>query len=167
MAAVQALEGQSGTLDPASALNAFPNLFGNINVLVVTGNFYDINYVSQTNVMSNANAVQLNGSSAAPTGATQAVNTGNDITVNSASILDGGSILSPYLQGNYYNDMILIQTNIIGSDPKITGHDPSQLAPEIVAFTGALENHGPEITVAASATSQQQPHHDGVAAILH
>ena len=167
MAVVQALEGQSGTVDPSSVLNAFPSLFGNINVLVVTGDYYDVNYISQTNVMSNANVVQLTGSSTAPAGATQSVSTGHDITVNSASIVDGGSALSPYLQGHYYNDMILIQTNIIGNDPKVTGHDPSQLAPELVAFTGATEgaNLGSETPVIAAATPQQ--HHDGMGCVLH
>ena len=84
-----------------------------------------------------------------------------------ATIVDGGSALSPYLQGSYYNDMILIQTNIIGNDPKVAGHDPSQLAPELVAFTGATEgaNQGSETTVVAAATPQQ--HHDGVAGVLH
>ena len=164
-AVVQALESQSGTVDPTSVLNAFPSLFGNINVLVVTGNYYDVNYISQTNVMSNANVVQLNGSSGMPADATQTANTGNNIAVNSATIVDGGSALSPYLQGNYYNDMILIQTNIIGNNP--AGHSPSQLAPELVAFTGALEaaNQGPEVSVVASATPQQ--HHDGVAGVMH
>ena len=166
-AVVQALESQSGIVDPSSVLNAFPSLFGNINVLVVTGDYYDVNYISQTNVMSNANVVQLTGSSTAPAGATQSVSTGHDITVNSASIVDGGSALSPYLQGHYYNDIILIQTNIIGNDPKVTGHDPSQLAPELVAFTGATEgaNLGAETPVIAAATPQQ--HHDGMGCVLH
>jgi hypothetical protein len=166
-AVVQGLESQSGTLDAASVLNAFPSLFGDINVLVVTGSYYDVNYISQTNVMSNYNVVQLNGNSAAPAGATQTVNTGNDVTVNSATIVDGGSALSPYLQGNYYNDMILIQTNIIGNDPKVATHDPSQLAPELVAFTGGVEASSPtpDVTIAAAANSQQ--HHDGVGAVLH
>ncbi len=166
-AVVQALESQSGTVDPASVLDAFPNLYGNINVLVVTGNFYDVNYVSQTNVMSNSNVVQLNGSSTAPAGATQSVSTGNDITVNAASILDGGSATSPYLQGNYYNDMILIQSNIIGNDPKVAGHDPNQLVPELVAFTGGAEgaNLGSETSVVAAATPHH--HHDGMAGMLH
>ena len=166
-AVVQALENQSGTVDPSSVLNAFPSLFGNINVLVVTGDYYDVNYVSQTNVMSNSNVVQLNGSSTAPAGATQSVSTGHDITVNSAGIVDGGSATSPYLQGNYYNDMILIQTNIIGNDPKVAGHDPSQLAPELVAFTGATEE-APQVQVATSSSSACcNHHHDGMAGMLH
>lgn len=167
MAVLQALESQSGTLDPASVLKAFPSLFGNINVLVVTGSFYDVNYICQTNVMSNSNVVQLDGSSTAPAGATQSVTTGHDITLNTATIVDGGSALSPYLQGSYYHDMILIQTNILGNDPHVTGQNPSQLAPELVAFleTGQAGHQGPEITIAVAANSQQQ--HDGVAAVMH
>ena len=167
MTVIQALESQSGTLNPDALSNAFPNLFGNINVLVVTGNYYDINYISQTNVMSNSNVVQLNGSATAPAGATQSVSSGHDITVNAATIVDGGSALSPYLQGNYYNDMILIQTNIIGNDAKIGGQDPNQLAPELVAFTGALEGASPHADVTVVAAPNPQQHHDGVAAVLH
>src|SRR5262249_29010865 len=161
--ALQAPESQPGTLDPASVLKAFPNSFGNINVLVVTGSFYDVNYICQTNVMSNSNVVALNGTA----GATQSVSTGHDITLNAATIIDGGSALSPYLQGNCYNDMILIQTNILGNgnDPHITGQNPSQFAPELVAFLEQTPQ-GPEIAIAVAANSQQQ-HHDGVAGVMH
>jgi hypothetical protein len=166
MAVVQALESQAGTVDPNAVLSAFPNLFGNINILVVTGNFYDVNYISQTNIMSNSNVVQLNGSPASPSGATQSVSTGNDITLNAATILDGGSATSPYLQGNYYNDMILIQTNILGHEPKIAGQDPNQLVPELVAFTGPEATpHGQDGSGLWSANPQH--HHDGFAGMLH
>jgi hypothetical protein len=161
---VQALESQSGTVDPASVLSAFPNLFGNINVLVVTGNYYDINYISQTNIMSNSNVVQMWGGH----GATDTVNTGSNIAVNAATIIDGGSALSPYLQGSYYNDMILLQTNIIGNNASAAAHNPNQFVPELVAFTGALDSahQGSEATIAAAA-SVQQHHHDGVAGVMH
>lgn len=168
VATIQGLEGEAATLDPNALANAFPSLMGNIHALVVTGDYYDINYVSQTNVMSNSNVVALNGSAAAPAGATQSVSTGHDVTVNSATIVDGGSIQSPYLQGNYYNDMILIQTNIIGDDTKNAGHDHNHFVPELVAFTSALDaadHHDQHTSVVAST----DPHHhnDGVASILH
>jgi hypothetical protein len=145
-------------------LSAFPNLFGNINVLVVTGNYYDINYISQTNIMSNSNVVQMWGGH----GATDTVNTGSNIAVNAATIIDGGSALSPYLQGSYYNDMILLQTNIIGNNASAAAHNPNQFVPELVAFTGALDSahQGSEATIAAAA-SVQQHHHDGVAGVMH
>jgi hypothetical protein len=160
---VQTLESQSGSVDPASVLSAFPNLFGNINVLVVTGNYYDVNYISQTNIMSNSNVVHMHGGH----GATDTVNTGSNIAVNAATIIDGGSALSPYLQGSYYNDMILLQTNIIGNNASAAAHNPGQFVPELVAFTGALDsaNQGSEATVAAAASTHH--HHDGVAGVMH
>jgi len=162
---VQALESQAGTVDPNAALDAFPNLFGNINILVVTGDFYDVNYISQTNIMSNSNIVQLNGSTTAPAGATQSVSTGNDVTLNAATIVDGGSATSPYLQGNYYNDMLLIQTNLVGgAPPGVAWQNPNQLVPELVAF---LDNshQAQEPFVVAAASLQHQ--HDGIAGLLH
>jgi hypothetical protein len=161
---VQALESQAGTVDPESVLSAFPNLFGNINVLIVTGNYYDVNYISQTNIMSNSNVVNMSGTS----GSTQTVNTGSNIAVNAATIIDGGSALSPYLQGHYYNDMILLQTNIIGNGANAAAHNPSQFVPELVAFTGGTDtaNQAPE-TAIASAGGCQHHHHDGIAGVMH
>jgi hypothetical protein len=161
---VQALESQAGTVDAASVLSAFPNLFGNINVLIVTGNYYDVNYISQTNIMSNSNIVNMSGTS----GSSQTVNTGSNIAVNAAAIIDGGSALSPYLQGHYYNDMILLQTNIIGNGATAAAHNPSQFVPELVAFTGGADtaNQAPE-TAIASAGGCQHHHHDGIAGVMH
>jgi hypothetical protein len=161
---VQALESQAGTVDPESVLSAFPNLFGNINVLIVTGNYYDVNYISQTNIMSNSNVVNMSGTS----GSTETVTTGSNIAVNAATIIDGGSVLSPYLQGNYYNDMILLQTNIIGNNASAAAHNPHQFVPELVAFTGGTDvaNQGSETAVAAAAGCQHH-HHDGIAGVMH
>ncbi|MBX6329952.1 MAG: hypothetical protein IRY89_15400 [Pseudolabrys sp.] len=167
MAVIQALENQQGTVDPAAVMNAFPDLFGNIHVLVVTGDYYDVNFLYQTNIMSNANVVALSGSPSAPAGATQSVSTGDNVTVNAATIIDGGSIESPYLQGNYYNDMILIQTNIIGNDPKIAGQDPGQLVPELVAFTPALESTDQNQQTSVASPTDPQHHNDGVASVMH
>jgi len=167
MAIIQALENQQGTVDPNAVMNAFPDLFGNIHVLIVTGDYYDINYICQTNIMSNANVVELSGSPSAPAGATQSVSTGDNVTVNAATIIDGGSIESPYLQGNYYHDMILIQTNIIGNDPKIAAQDPGQLAPELVAFTPALESADQNQQTSVTSSTDPQHHNDGVASVLH
>lgn len=167
MSLIQALQSEAGTVDPNTVLSAFPSLFGDIHILIVKGDYYDINYLSQTNVISNSNAVQLSGSPTAPDGATQSVSTGHNITVNSATIVDGGSIESPYLQGNYYNDMILIQTNIIGGNEKIAGQDPGVLAPELVAFTSALDSPDQSHQPTPVVTPSDPQHHDGVATILH
>jgi hypothetical protein len=117
--------------------------------------------------MSNSNVVAVGADPAAAGGGQQSVSTGQDVLVNAASIVDGGSATSPYLQGQYYSDMILLQTNIIGNNPNVTSQDPSKLAPEVVAFTADLDttHNGQDTSVVASATPQQ--HTDGVATILH
>jgi hypothetical protein len=141
MSFVQMLNEQLGSLDAATFGNMFPHLSGNINVLLVSGDYYDVNYISQTNIVSNDNAVTLTAGQSSQNGTALIVNTGQDQAVNQAEIIDAGSSNSPYLQGHYYNDMILIQSNITSDNEKITGHDPTQLASEIVAFTGAAEDN--------------------------
>ena len=62
--------------------------------------------------------------------------TGGNTSINAATIVDAGSLTTPYVQGTAYSDTILIQTNIIATDSKVVTNDPSKLAPEVVAFTG-------------------------------
>jgi hypothetical protein len=154
------LEEQHPNLDATQLLNAFPQLFGNINVLVVNGDFYDINYLQQTNVISNSNIVMVGGTEK------QIVQTGHDVAVNVATIVDGGSVNS-YLGGHYYNDMILIQTNIIGDGTKIAGQDPNHLAPEIIAFTGTTDAGHQAVSAPVAAPIDLQHHNDPMSSVLH
>jgi hypothetical protein len=169
MSVIQSLESQQSSLNPAAIEKAFPDLLGSINVLIVTGDYYDVNYLSQTNIISNANTVMMTGTQSGLTGGNlQTVETGQDIAVNSATILDAGSATSPYLQGNYYNDLILIQTNIVTDGTKITGADPSQLAPELVAFTGTeAATPAPQGSVTSTVDLQHPLHHDVMGGVLH
>jgi hypothetical protein len=159
---LQELASNQPSIQASLIAGVFPGLSGSAHVLIVTGDYYDINYISQTNVLSNANVVQMAG------GGMQTVVTGHDQVVNAATIVDGESMTSPYLQGHYYNDMILIQTNIISDGEKITGNNPSQLAPELVAFTLPTEANpqGPSAGV-GSAELHHHYHHDIMSGILH
>jgi hypothetical protein len=159
---VQDLNSQAGAVDAAAFQNLFPDLAGTINALLVTGDYYDVNFIAQTNVMANANVVSLTtGHSGQPKGAALTVLTGKDQAVDSATIVDAGSSASPYLNGHYYQDTILIQTNIIGDGGKITGHDPNQLAPELIAFTGTSEEV-PSSPPPAIVTTADVHHHSDV-----
>jgi hypothetical protein len=163
LAVIQGLGNHDGSLNVSAIAKAFPDLLGNINVLVVTGDYYDVNYVSQTNYVSNSNVVSMNGT----LGSSQSVQTGQDQALNSATIYDAGSALSPYLQGEYSNDMILIQSNIVADGTKITGHDPSQLVPELVAFTGATDASTTQHTSTTATVDLQHHSNDVMASILH
>jgi hypothetical protein len=143
--------------DSSLIAHAFPELMGTVHVLYVQGDYYNINYLSQTNVISDANvAAQLltkDGSGQ------QSMTTGNDMALNVATIIDTGSLTTPYVQGSAYSDTILLQTNIISSHSKVVTNDPTKLAPEVVAFTGpdATDHHtdSPQLFAPPPQDSQQ------------
>ncbi|HLH51794.1 MAG TPA: hypothetical protein VKV96_20825 [Roseiarcus sp.] len=162
---IHSLADGKSSLDLADTANAF-GFAGGINALVVTGDYYDVNYVSQMNVLANSNVVQMHG--AGPANAVQNLITGHNEVVNAATLVDMGSAMSPYLQGNFYSDMILFQTNIIGGQANLAAsHDPSQLAPEIAAF---VTNDPPQVLPAGPAAPQTDVHHnssDVLASVMH
>ncbi len=105
---------------------------------------------------------------AGPSNAVQNLITGHNEVVNAATLVDMGSAMSPYLQGNFYSDMILFQTNIIGGQANLAAnHDPSQLAPEVAAF---VTNDAPQVLPAGPAAPQTDVHHnssDVLASVMH
>jgi hypothetical protein len=170
MSLVHGVEAGGSVGDGSVALAPFPTLSGTVHGLVITGDYYDINYVAQQNIMSDANIVVqklANDGAGGPDGATQTVLTGHDHATNHAVIIDVGSDLSPHLQGHYYNDMILIQTNIITDGNKITGNDPRELASELVAFTGTNSDAHHDIGLPIFSAAEMQHHSDPMAGILH
>ena len=145
---------------------AFPDLVGAVHVLYVKGDYYDINYLAQTNVISDADAAaQLLTSGSGQ----QSVSTGNNQAINVASIVDAGSLTTPYVQGQAYSDTILIQTNIISTDHQITTNDPAKLVPELVAFTGNdnADQHQQTDAPQLFAPADSQHHNDVLAGTLH
>ncbi|HET9716530.1 MAG TPA: hypothetical protein VFP60_10145 [Pseudolabrys sp.] len=154
------------TPDSSLIATAFPNLMGTIHVLYVQGDYYDLSYLSQTNVISDVDvAAQLlttegNGQ--------QSMTTGSNSAINSAAILDTGSLTTPYVQGDSYSDTILIQTNIITTDPNITTNDPAKLVPELVAFTGSdAPDHAVDAPQLFAPVADNQHNGDILAGTLH
>ena len=152
--------------DSSLIASAFPNLSGTINVLYVQGDYYDINYLSQTNVISDADvAAQLLTTEGQEGG--QSLSTGGNTSINSATIVDAGSLTTPYVQGEAYSDTILIQTNIIATDSKVVTNDPAALVPEVVAFTGTESTDHPEDAPQLFAPTDTQQQHDILVGTLH
>src|SRR5262249_39512018 len=94
--AAHAHNAQSGVFDPFLA-GQVPG-HGPLNVLFVTGSYYDINIVSQINVLSDENtAMQLmwaTGASASTS--TAMISTGSNQAVNFAQIVDANTIGDQY-----------------------------------------------------------------------
>jgi len=161
---VHKLDAQNGTLTPSQIDGAFPYLAGSAHVLLITGDYYDVTYLSQTNVICDSNTaaqalLTANGQ--------QSMVAGHDQTINSAIIVHGGSLTTPYVQGHAYSDSMLIQSNIVATDSKVTVNDPNQLAPELVAFTGHDQTLAPADTPQLFGPSDSQHHTDGIAGLMH
>lgn len=139
---VTALAAGEETLDPSYGWFVPGIGSGVLNVLYVTGDYYDINAIWQTNIISDVDtAIQFLGKTppadiAGDGTLTQSVSTGGNIATNEAIIVDAGAT-SSFVMGDVYQDTILIQGNLIGeNNDKMTVGDPTALVSEIVAFTG-------------------------------
>jgi hypothetical protein len=144
---------------------------GTFNVLYVTGDYYDVNAMWQTNVTSDVNVVvQSLGKPADGLDAihpvdneTQSVITGQNSLSNEAIIVDVAPT-NTYVNGQTYGDTILVQANLLPTDQSsaIPG-DTHSLVPELVAFL----NDGQDLTTATQPLFTPTPHDDPVASIMH
>jgi hypothetical protein len=139
---VTALEEQQTSVDPSHGWFVPGNGSGVLNVLFVTGDYYDINAIWQTNIISDVDtAIQFLANTppeeiAGDGTLTQSVSTGGNIATNEATIVDVGATFS-FVEGDVYQDTILIQGNLVGeNNDTVTVGDPAALVPEIIAFTG-------------------------------
>jgi len=111
-----------------------------LDILVVTGNYYDIRIVSQVNVVGDADTVaslapraDLDGEGADAT--LQVIHTGGNSASNLAAIVNVGTLTdTQFAGGQIYEASTLIQTNIITAEASVSVHAFDALAPEVVAF---------------------------------
>jgi hypothetical protein len=126
-----------GKVLPSSVLtdSAFQGLEG-LRVLYISGSIYDLQYVSQTNVLGDADHVALAMDSAAQAdlNAEWTVTTGSNALVNSAQIVDVDPAGKTYFGGDHYSDELLVQTDVIRTDHVLEAKDGDHLVNEAVAF---------------------------------
>jgi hypothetical protein len=105
---------------------------GTLRVLYVDGDYYDVNVITQVNLLYDVDQIAQASNSA---GAAQGVATGGNIALNEARIIDPGILsASKYLGGDAYEASVLIQTNIVTDSDTVVIHDTQTLIPEFVAF---------------------------------
>lgn len=161
---------QDGALPPELAAQ-FPSYGGTLNILHVTGDFYDINILRQSNVVSDVDGIVQHAASAGtgtPSGAqiasTESVESGGNHLVNLAGIASVGTTSDlQFVGGQHYDTAILLQANFVTQSSQITVGDTHNLVPEIVAFTGLaehvpVETHGPITTMTDSQMQQDLFH---------
>lgn len=115
---------------------AFAGLAG-LRVLHVTGSIYDLQYISQTNILGDSDEVALARHTAeAGLNADWTVETGSNTLVNTASIVDLDTTGKTYVGGDQYSYELLIQSEIIRTDQIAETRDADALVNEAVAFLG-------------------------------
>ncbi|WP_246175420.1 hypothetical protein [Bradyrhizobium paxllaeri] len=159
------------SIDPELGSALAGNGGGTLKILYITGDYYDINAVWQTNVTSDVNVMyQLQNQPAPdlmaldPDGAvTQSVSTGNNELANDAAIVDVNPDVT-YVNGQVYTDSILVQANLLPSAPDdAVNADTNALVTELIAFVGdAQDTTSPPPAVVAN-TVQADP----MASMLH
>lgn len=109
---------------------------GNLKVLYISGNVYDINYISQVNIVGDADDLAVYEASLSQAlDSVWNVATGHNTLVNKATILDYDSLgQTAYVGGQIYSDAILVQAEIIeGLTERVTPRG-NELANEVIAF---------------------------------
>ncbi|MGO4573828.1 hypothetical protein [Microvirga sp. 2TAF3] len=104
---------------------------GSLDVLFITGNYYDLNIITQVNVIADTDlAVQMTAAGSS----LQWLSTGGNVAGNFAEIVNAGGIYSQYLGGGAYEDSILLQANLVSDATHTVATDPTSLVSELVAF---------------------------------
>jgi hypothetical protein len=159
------------SLDPELA-SALIGHGGPLKVLYITGDYYDINAIWQTNITSDVDVMyQLQNQPLAdlmaldPDGAvTQSVTAGDNELANDAAIVDVNPDAT-YVGGEIYTDSILVQANLVptGSDHAVNA-DTNALVTELIAFVDDHPQDSAGSPPAAIANSVQS---DPIASVLH
>lgn len=110
---------------------------GLLRVLYISGDIYNLQYIHQTTIMGDSDQVALAMNQyAANNDADWTIKTGGNQLVNHATIVDVDGANKIYVGGDGYSDEILIQANLVSSDPHLGAQNPDILVTEAVAFLG-------------------------------
>jgi hypothetical protein len=168
---IEAVENGETTLDPQYG-TYFDASGGVIHVLYVTGDYYDVNAIWQTNVTSDINVMaqlvgvppeELAGSLGQDGSASQNVIVGNNVLANEAAIVDAGPT-NLYVDGDYYSDAVLVQADLVADNQSIQV-DSQALVPELVAFV--TDNQESAESAPPPAVCGPVTHDDPIASITH
>ncbi|KQT64062.1 MULTISPECIES: hypothetical protein [unclassified Aureimonas] len=130
----------AGGSEVPAALSSDLSFLGatHLKVLYITGDYVEINAISQLNILSDADSASYVDRIIGDLTADEAVwtvSTGGNILVNDATILDADAAGPRQLGGEYYSDSVLIQADLVADEDGIEVFDTAKLASELVAFT--------------------------------
>ena len=124
----------AGGIDPGEAAwsQYAGSATGHLRVLAIDGDYYDVNALSQTNVMVSTEVGVLHADAA---GVPQYVSAGQNTLTNEAHIVTSGAG-DAFIGGGHYSDSLMIQANLVEPGSTAVKTDPMALVSEAVAFVG-------------------------------
>ncbi|MEL6920438.1 MAG: hypothetical protein AAFO77_05345, partial [Pseudomonadota bacterium] len=110
---IAAISQGSEQLDPET-LAVAANGFGHLNVLHISGSVLNLNYVQQTNRLSDADQIEmlLEGSDDVWT-----IESGGNVLANAATIIDASLDTDAYVGGEAYSDALILQASLLETEP--------------------------------------------------
>ncbi|MBS9722439.1 type I secretion protein [Tianweitania sp. BSSL-BM11] len=106
-----------------------------LRVLYVTGDFLNLQYIKQTNILGDSDQIALAMDKVkADTSAHWTVSTGSNQVINLAGITDVDFSGKIYAGGHTYSDAMLVQAEFVSSKPGFGMQNPDHLVNEAVAF---------------------------------
>lgn len=143
---VDAVAEQQPFLFPAQALGLPGNGTDRLDVLYVSGDYFDLDLIYQTNVIADGDKIEqsaLTGEGADELA--QAITAGANDATNVALIIDVDSLSGyQYLGGEVYEDTMLVQANIVVGEDEEDALDASSLHPDVVAAVAAMSDDATE-----------------------
>ena len=168
-ALAQELLASNGTQIPAGTNLAFPGLGGPLDILLVTGNYYSLNVISQTNVVANSGVVDADLSKVLAGTPTTVVTGANTLQNSAAVVTVAGQSTANYVGGQAYDSAFLVQANVVSTQAQTQFVQPSALVPELAAFLSSEATTGHETTSPPTVTAAllNAAHQDVLAGTLH
>ncbi|MEM6461936.1 MAG: hypothetical protein AAF724_08475 [Pseudomonadota bacterium] len=106
-----------------------------LSVLYIDGSILELDYISQTSVLGDADQIAVVASDLTEDADTQwDISTGDNDVVNVASIIDAGVDSIVYYGGELFTDAYLHQAEFVSDEPIALNNDPDALADEAVVF---------------------------------
>ncbi|WP_417427225.1 hypothetical protein [Hoeflea sp.] len=133
--------GQDFLSDGVLSDAAFAGL-GTLRVLYIKGDFINVQYAKMTNILGDSDqiALAMDAVGAHPE-ADWSVTTGANALINNATLVDLDSMGTTYVGGDQYSSDVLIQADIISTDPHFGSQNPDVLVNEAIYF---LDDDGPD-----------------------
>ncbi len=142
---------------------------GALKVLYIKGDLVNVQYSKQTNILGDSDQIALAMHETDPfSNADWTISTGANVLVNNTGILDVDSLGKTYVGDGHYSNDILIQADIISTDPEFGGQDPDKLVSEAVAFLDDdMLGDGDDTSLSSDGLSDfEGPQDDGLQSIL-